>query len=41
VARSGLQRVFVGHTAERVLDALDCDVLVVKPPGFHTPLAEC
>jgi universal stress protein E len=40
VARSGLQRVFVGHTAERVLDALDCDVLVVKPPGFHTPLAE-
>jgi len=22
----------IGHTAEQVLDAVDCDVLVVKPP---------
>jgi universal stress protein E len=30
VSRSGLQRVFVGHTAERVLDHLPCDVMIVK-----------
>jgi universal stress protein E len=35
VSRSALERAVIGHTAERVLDALDCDVLVVKPPGFH------
>jgi universal stress protein E len=35
VSRSALERVTVGHTAERVLDALNCDVLVVKPPGFR------
>ena len=31
VARSGLKRIFIGNTAERVLGALPCDVLVVKP----------
>ena len=34
VSRSRLQRVFIGHTAERVLDHLPCDVLVVKPLEF-------
>jgi universal stress protein E len=34
VSRSALERAVIGHTAERVLDALDCDVLVIKPPGF-------
>ena len=34
VSRSGLKRVFIGNTAERVLNSLPCDVLVVKPPGF-------
>jgi len=34
VSRSGLKRVFIGNTAERVLNQLECDVLVVKPPGF-------
>jgi universal stress protein E len=34
VSRSGLKRVFIGNTAERVLDRLTCDVLVVKPPRF-------
>ena len=34
VSRSGLKRVFIGTTAERVLDALPCDVLVVKPAHF-------
>jgi universal stress protein E len=38
VSRSGLERVFIGYTAERVLDALECDVLVVKPPGFRVSL---
>jgi hypothetical protein len=26
--------VFIGNTAERVLNDLKCDVLVVKPRGF-------
>jgi universal stress protein E len=30
VSRSGLKRIFIGNTAERVLDSLTCDVLVVK-----------
>jgi universal stress protein E len=34
VSRSGLKRVFIGNTAERILDALTCDVLVVKPANF-------
>lgn len=38
VSRSGLKRLFVGSTAERVIDHLKCDVLVLKPPGFKTPV---
>jgi universal stress protein E len=34
VSRSALKRLFIGATAERVLDALTCDVLVVKPASF-------
>ena len=34
VSRSGLKRLFIGNTAERVLDVLGCDVLVVKPAQF-------
>lgn len=34
MSRSGLKGLFIGNTAERVLDALRCDVLIVKPPGF-------
>lgn len=34
VSRSGLKRAFIGNTAERVLGALRCDVLVVKPRRF-------
>jgi universal stress protein E len=40
VSRSGLKRAFVGNTAERVLDELPCDVLVVKPPSFKTSVSE-
>ncbi len=39
VSRSRLRRILIGHTAERVLDALDCDVLIVKPSRFHTPVS--
>lgn len=34
VSRSGLKRLAFGNTAERLLDDLPCDLLVVKPPGF-------
>jgi universal stress protein E len=37
VSRSGLKRLFLGSTAEAVLDRLNCDVLVVKPNRFETP----
>jgi universal stress protein E len=36
VSRSLLRRALIGHTAEQVIDALHCDVLIVKPPGFRT-----
>ncbi len=32
VSRSAIKRLFIGNTAERVLDSLPCDVLIVKPP---------
>jgi universal stress protein E len=35
LARSGLKRLLIGNTAERVLDHLRCDLLVVKPAGLH------
>jgi len=39
VSRSFLKRVLIGHTAERLLDALDCDVLIAKAPGFRSPVS--
>lgn len=39
VSRSGLQRIFIGSTAERALDRLPCDLIVVKRPGFDAPNA--
>ncbi|HTU67577.1 MAG TPA: universal stress protein [Steroidobacteraceae bacterium] len=35
VSRSGIRRLFIGNTAERVLGRLACDVLVVKPDDFR------
>jgi len=35
VSRSGLKGFFIGNTAERVLDSLTCDVLVIKPVNFN------
>lgn len=39
VSRSLPERALLGHTAEKVLDALACDVLVVKPEGFQSPVS--
>jgi len=39
VSRSAVARLFIGHTAERVIDELECDVLVVKPRRFRTRVA--
>jgi universal stress protein E len=39
ISRSGMQRIFIGSTAERVLETLPCDVLVVKPADFSDALA--
>jgi universal stress protein E len=36
VSRSALQRMFIGSTAERVLDQMTCDLLVVKSRAFKT-----
>lgn len=33
ISRSGLKRIFIGNTAEQVLDSLRCDLLIVKPPN--------
>jgi universal stress protein E len=33
VSRSGLRRIFIGNTAEQVLDSLQCDVMIVKLPN--------
>jgi universal stress protein E len=34
IARSGLKRLFIGSTAEDVLEKLPCDALILKPPKF-------
>jgi universal stress protein E len=36
VSRRGLKRLFLGNTAEEVLDKLPCDLLVVRPDGSQT-----
>lgn len=38
VSRSGWRRLLIGNTAEALLDRLTCDLLVVKPPHFKTPV---
>ncbi len=37
ISRSGLKRMLIGNTAERVLDELPCDLLIVKPASFKSP----
>ncbi len=38
VSRTGLKRLFIGSTAERLIDHVQSDVLIVKPEGFKTPV---
>jgi nucleotide-binding universal stress UspA family protein len=38
LARTGVAGVLIGNTAEDVLNAVDCDVAAVKPPGYVSPL---
>ncbi|MEO8307780.1 MAG: universal stress protein [Pseudomonadota bacterium] len=40
VSRSGLRRLVIGNVAEQVLDALTCDVLVLKPANFKSKVAK-
>jgi universal stress protein E len=39
VSRSGLSRVFIGSTAEMLLDRLSCDLLIVKPARFKAHIS--
>jgi universal stress protein E len=39
VSRSGLERVFIGSTAETVIDQIGCDVLIIKPTNFRTTVS--
>ena len=39
VSRSFPERALFGHTAEKVLAALACDVLIVKPERFQSPVS--
>lgn len=34
LSRSGIERLLIGNTAERVIDQVSCDVLIVKPERF-------
>lgn len=36
--RTGLSAVFIGNTAEQVIDKINCDVLALKPHGYVSPL---
>jgi universal stress protein E len=36
VSRSGYKRLLIGNTAERILDDLACDIMVIKPVKFRS-----
>ncbi|MBT4159918.1 MAG: universal stress protein [Gammaproteobacteria bacterium] len=38
VGRSGIPGFFVGNTAEKILNHVDCSVMVLKPRGWKTPV---
>jgi nucleotide-binding universal stress UspA family protein len=38
VARTGIAGLFIGNTAETILEQLQCSVLAVNPLGFVSPL---
>ena len=37
ISRSRLENALVGHTAERLLEEVPCDMLIIKPDGFVDP----
>ena len=39
VARTGVAGLFIGNTAEAILEQVGCSVLAVKPEGFETPVS--
>lgn len=39
VARTGVSGLFIGNTAETILEQIQCSVLAVKPEGFKTPVS--
>jgi len=38
VNRNPLKQIFIGSSAERTLDRLPCDLMVIKPDGFKSPV---
>ncbi|MBF0255579.1 MAG: universal stress protein [Gammaproteobacteria bacterium] len=38
LARTGISGLFIGNTAETILEQMQCGVLAVKPEGFVTPV---
>lgn len=38
VCRTGIPGFFIGNTAEKILNRIDCSVLAVKPDGFVSPV---
>jgi len=38
VCRTGVAGFFIGNTAEKILNEVDCSVLTVKPEGFVSPV---
>jgi len=38
IGRSGVKGLFLGNTAEKVLDTCDCSILTVKPADFVSPI---
>jgi universal stress protein E len=38
VARNRWKRLFIGATAERTLEDLPCDLLIIKPDWFQSPV---
>ncbi|NCF25036.1 MAG: universal stress protein, partial [Gammaproteobacteria bacterium] len=40
VSRNRWKRLFIGATAERTLEHLPCDLLIIKPDWFQTPVEQ-
>jgi nucleotide-binding universal stress UspA family protein len=38
ISRVGIAGFFIGNTAEKILNQVECSVLTVKPDGFRTPV---